>query len=186
MEKQTIDDVETKLEALFAESPGKSKTPSTDENVEQKTPEKQNPKIEKEPQTKPAVKKRRRKAKQKSQIKKKFAQQDQEKAQITNKFKKQQHQKPPEDSYKGPFIQFKKDGFFTVVNSSTAVDEDSEKQGSSKSKKQIYDKTKIRSFNVSTLSHKYDADKTDKTWVCVYCKNGPHKQNLVICLGLML
>lgn len=122
---------------------------------------------------------RRRKTKQKPNNKKKFAQQEIEKVQITNKFKKQQSQKTVEESsYKGPYIQFKKDGFFTVVNSSKNEDEDSEKQGISKSKKPIYDKTKIRSFHVSTLSHKYDADKADKTWVCVYCKYGPHKQNL--------
>lgn len=123
--------------------------------------------------------KKRKKIKQKPKNKKKFEQQDQEKAQITNKFKKQPSQKPVEDpGFKGPYIQFKKDGFFTVVNSSTALDEDSEKQGISKIKKPIYDKTKIRSFHVSTLSHKYDADKADKTWVCVYCKQGPHKLNL--------
>jgi len=30
----------------------------------------------------------------------------------------------------------------------------------------------------STLSNRYDADTTDSTWICVFCKRGPHKLGL--------
>ena len=77
-----------------------------------------------------------------------------------------------------PFLQIKKDGRFSIVNQTINGDEDSEK-ALNKPKKipnPNHDKNKvIRGLHVSTLSHKYDADKRDTSWVCVFCKNGPHK-----------
>lgn len=40
------------------------------------------------------------------------------------------------------------------------------------------DRSKIRGLHVSTLSTKYDADTTDTTWMCVFCKMGPHRMGL--------
>ena len=77
-----------------------------------------------------------------------------------------------------PFLQIKKDGRFSIINQTINGDEDSEK-ALNKPKKipnPNHDKNKvIRGLHVSTLSHKYDADKRDTSWVCVFCKNGPHK-----------
>ena len=39
-------------------------------------------------------------------------------------------------------------------------------------------KIRGRGLHVSTLSNKYDADTKDVTWVCVFCKLGPHKHEL--------
>lgn len=40
------------------------------------------------------------------------------------------------------------------------------------------DRSKIRGLHLSTLSTKYDADTTDTTWMCVFCKMGPHRLGL--------
>lgn len=82
--------------------------------------------------------------------------------------------------YKGPFVQVKADGSSTVVN--TPITEEIAEQ-KSKMKKSFAnsctnDRSKIRGLHVSTLSMKYDADTTDKTWICVFCKMGPHKYGL--------
>jgi hypothetical protein len=83
--------------------------------------------------------------------------------------------------YRGPFLQVKKCGNMSVINAPIA-DDDAEKS-MNKSKKIIHretmnDRNKIRGLHVSTLSMKYDADTTDQTWLCVFCKLGPHKSGL--------
>jgi len=83
--------------------------------------------------------------------------------------------------YRGPFLQVKKCGNMSVINAPIA-DDDAEKS-MNKSKKIIHretmnDRNKIRGLHVSTLSMKYDADTTDRTWLCVFCKLGPHKSGL--------
>lgn len=40
------------------------------------------------------------------------------------------------------------------------------------------DRSKIRGLHLSTLSNKYDAETTDTTWMCVFCKQGPHRYGL--------
>lgn len=87
---------------------------------------------------------------------------------------------PATVEYKGPFIQVKSDGTINVINAPTTEDV-VEKQN--KVKKSIHnhshsDRNKIRGLHVSTLSTKYDADTTDTTWMCVFCKRGPHKLGL--------
>ncbi|KAF5287522.1 hypothetical protein FQA39_LY04150 [Lamprigera yunnana] len=82
---------------------------------------------------------------------------------------------------RGPFIQIRgsRESPFSVnvINTSTN-DEDSDKK-SHKSKK-YHDDTeyrhKVRSsgLHCSTLSNKYDAQTRDATWICVFCKRGPH------------
>lgn len=77
-----------------------------------------------------------------------------------------------------PFLQIQKDGSFQIVNQTANGDDDAEK-ASSKPKKLPNEKHKnIRGLHVSTLSNKYDADKRDTTWVCVFCKLEPHKFKL--------
>lgn len=78
-----------------------------------------------------------------------------------------------------PFLQIQKDGSFAIVNQKANGDDDPEKTVSKPKKGPQTEKNKvIRGLHVSTLSNKYDADKRDATWVCVFCKLGPHKHKL--------
>lgn len=87
----------------------------------------------------------------------------------------------PNGRYKGPFVQVKSDGSHLVIN--TPINEDDSEKLQNKPKKFVNsmnnsEKSKIRGLHVSTLSTKYDADTTDTSWMCVFCKAGPHKQRL--------
>lgn len=81
----------------------------------------------------------------------------------------------------GPILQIQKDGSFNIVNQSTNGDEDGDR-AQSKTKnynKSSLDKSKvIRGMFASTLNSKYNAEEKDATWVCVFCKLGPHKYEL--------
>ncbi|XP_050089967.1 uncharacterized protein CG5098 [Anopheles aquasalis] len=84
--------------------------------------------------------------------------------------------------HKGPYVQVKANGSHSVVNASTN-DEDGEKPQTKLAKKlatslNASERSKIRGLHVSTLSTKYDADTTDISWMCVFCKMGPHKFRL--------
>lgn len=81
------------------------------------------------------------------------------------------------NKFRGPYLQIEKDGSEIVINA-PITEEVAEKQ--SKLKKifvghNASDRNKIRGLHVSTLSHKYDAATTDRSWMCVFCKMGPHK-----------
>ncbi|ETN65317.1 hypothetical protein AND_002919 [Anopheles darlingi] len=84
--------------------------------------------------------------------------------------------------HKGPYVQVKANGSHSVVNASTN-DDDGEKPQTKLAKKlatslNASERSKIRGLHVSTLSTKYDADTTDISWMCVFCKMGPHKFRL--------
>ena len=75
-----------------------------------------------------------------------------------------------------PFVQIQKDGSFTIVNQLANGDEDTEKAASKTKKTSHNERHKIiRGLHMSTLSNKYDAEQRDLTWICVFCKLGPHK-----------
>lgn len=77
-----------------------------------------------------------------------------------------------------PFLNIQKDGSFQIINQIVNGDEDAEKL-TSKPKKLTTEKHKnIRGLHVSTLSNKYDAEKRDTSWICVFCKLEPHKFKL--------
>lgn len=77
-----------------------------------------------------------------------------------------------------PFLHIQKDGSFQIINQIVNGDDDAEKL-TSKPKKLTNEKhKKIRGLHVSTLSNKYDAEKRDTSWVCVFCKLEPHKFKL--------
>ncbi|XP_053673950.1 uncharacterized protein CG5098 [Anopheles nili] len=83
--------------------------------------------------------------------------------------------------YKGPYVQVKSDGNHTVINA--PINEEDGEKAQNKTKKfgsglNSTDRSKIRGLHVSTLSTKYDADTTDTSWMCVFCKIGPHKFRL--------
>uniref|UniRef100_A0A182PQ91 PHD-type domain-containing protein n=1 Tax=Anopheles epiroticus TaxID=199890 RepID=A0A182PQ91_9DIPT len=82
---------------------------------------------------------------------------------------------------KGPYVQVKANGSHTVIN--TPINEEDGEKPQNKVKKfgnslNSSERSKIRGLHVSTLSTKYDADTTDTTWMCVFCKTGPHKFRL--------
>ncbi|XP_058121541.1 uncharacterized protein CG5098 isoform X2 [Anopheles coustani] len=83
--------------------------------------------------------------------------------------------------YKGPYVQVKSDGSHTVIN--TPINDEDGEKAQNKTKKfgsslNNSERSKIRGLHVSTLSTKYDADTTDTSWMCVFCKTGPHKFRL--------
>ncbi|XP_017078572.1 uncharacterized protein CG5098 isoform X2 [Drosophila eugracilis] len=81
----------------------------------------------------------------------------------------------PELKFKSPFILIKPDGSLSIKNTHSAEDVN-EKQ--TKAKKAPHERKNVRGMHSSTLSNRYDADTTDSTWICVFCKRGPHKLGL--------
>ncbi|XP_070068490.1 uncharacterized protein CG5098 isoform X1 [Drosophila takahashii] len=81
----------------------------------------------------------------------------------------------PELRFKSPFILIKPDGCVSIKNTHSAEDVN-EKQ--TKAKKAPHERKNLRGMHSSTLSNRYDADTTDSTWICVFCKRGPHKLGL--------
>lgn len=84
------------------------------------------------------------------------------------------------NKFRGPYLQIERDGTETVINAPMA-EEVADKQGNKKKMsfvQNMNDRNKIRGLHVSTLSNKYDAATTDKSWMCVFCKLGPHKYGL--------
>lgn len=82
--------------------------------------------------------------------------------------------------FRGPYVHVERDGSLDVINA-PLTEEIAEKQ--SKFKKSYIsqrpnDRNKVRGLHVSTLSNKYDAVTTDISWMCVFCKLGPHKYGL--------
>lgn len=82
--------------------------------------------------------------------------------------------------FRGPFIHVKGDGSSNVVNApiTEEIAENKLKVKKTFTNQNQNDRNKIRGLHVSTLSMKYDAATTDKTWMCVFCKMGPHKCGL--------
>lgn len=84
------------------------------------------------------------------------------------------------NKFRGPYVHVERDGSIDVINA-PLNEEIAEKQ--SKFKKNYIsqrpaDRNKVRGLHVSTLSNKYDAVTTDISWMCVFCKLGPHKYGL--------
>lgn len=80
--------------------------------------------------------------------------------------------------YRSPYVLIKNNGTISVVNTTT-TDESSDKNNKIK-RTSIYvpERRNVRGIYSSTLSNKYDADTADSTWICVFCKRGPHKKGL--------
>lgn len=84
---------------------------------------------------------------------------------------------------KGPFIQIRgpRDSPISVsiVNAPSGED-DPEKAGKHIKAKKFHDdseyrhKVRSKGLHCSTLSNKYDAQTRDASWICVFCKRGPH------------
>lgn len=91
----------------------------------------------------------------------------------------QQHQQPqPQQQYRSPFIVVKKDGSVNVINTTTSEDSNEKNTKTKNFNTNMPSRRAVRGFHSSTLSNKYDADTADSTWICVFCKYGPHKMGL--------
>lgn len=83
---------------------------------------------------------------------------------------------------RGPFVQIRghRDSplSVSVINTPLAADDDGEKK-LPKNKKYHDDseyrhKVRSKGLHCSTLSTKYDAERKDASWICAFCKRGPH------------
>lgn len=86
----------------------------------------------------------------------------------------------PVTKFRGPYIQIQPDGSENIVNA-PLTEEIIEKQN--RIRKTVIAggssaRSKVSGLHVSTLSNKYDAVTTDASWMCVFCKLGPHKYGL--------
>lgn len=85
-----------------------------------------------------------------------------------------------EIKFRGPFVHVKGDGSSNVINApiTEEIAENKAKVKKTYANQSQNDRSKVRGLHVSTLSMKYDASTTDKSWMCVFCKMGPHKFGL--------
>lgn len=87
---------------------------------------------------------------------------------------------------RGPYIQIKgpRDSPLSVSVVNTPInDDDGDHRRVPKSKKfhddsEYRHKVRSKGLHSSTLSNKYDAQTKDATWICVFCKRGPHASEL--------
>ncbi|XP_063699664.1 uncharacterized protein CG5098 [Culicoides brevitarsis] len=88
---------------------------------------------------------------------------------------------PQPSKFKGPYIQLRQN-ISTVVNFPINDDEvekhQSKQKGFNKFVANRHEKNHLRGMHASTLSVKYDDQTTDHTWICIFCKKGPHKDRL--------
>lgn len=84
---------------------------------------------------------------------------------------------------RGPFIQIRgpRDSPISVsIVNAPSNDDDPEKPGKQTKNKKFHDdseyrhKVRSKGLHCSTLSNKYDAQTRDASWICVFCKRGPH------------
>lgn len=84
---------------------------------------------------------------------------------------------------RGPFIQIRgpRDSPISVsIVNAPSNEDDPEKAGKPIKNKKFHDdseyrhKVRSKGLHCSTLSNKYDAQTRDASWICVFCKRGPH------------
>lgn len=82
---------------------------------------------------------------------------------------------------KGPFLHIKGPRSspisVSIVNTPAKDEDDSEKKIKTKKfhdDSEYRHKVRSKGLHCSTLSNKYDAQTKDATWICVFCKKGPH------------
>ncbi|KAL1498194.1 hypothetical protein ABEB36_009031 [Hypothenemus hampei] len=86
---------------------------------------------------------------------------------------------------RGPFVQIRgpRDSPLSVNVINTPLTEEDGERKSLKNKKfhddsEYRHKVRSKGLHSSTLSTKYDAEKKDTTWICAFCKRGPHASEL--------
>lgn len=83
-----------------------------------------------------------------------------------------------ENKIRSPFILVKHNGTITVVNATSSDDYNEKNTKAKKTGTYVHERKNVRGCHSSTLSNRYDADTADSTWICVFCKCGPHKKGL--------
>lgn len=91
--------------------------------------------------------------------------------------KNQQHREI-DNKNRSPFILVNSNGGVTVVNTLTQDDFNEKYTRTRKLNNYVYERKTVKGCHSSTLSNRYDADTADSSWICVFCKNGPHKKGL--------
>lgn len=158
---KSYEEVEEQLKEMFADE---GDTEMAENKQKEPNPINTNSTQKTAPQNKV---KRKRKVKQKAGVKEKFPNQvvapkiDKAKAAVIANESTTYKQK-------GPYVLIK--GTKQVVVNCPANEDETEKIT-----KRIQGHNKIRGMCNSTLSSKYDAETTDKTWLCIFCKKGPHR-----------
>lgn len=86
---------------------------------------------------------------------------------------------------RGPFIQIRgpRDSPLSVSVVNTPINEEDGDRKVHKSKKfhddsEYRHKVRSKGLHCSTLSNKYDAQTKDASWICAFCKRGPHASEL--------
>lgn len=86
---------------------------------------------------------------------------------------------------RGPFVQIKgpRDSPLSVNVINTSTNDDDTDKRSHKNKKfhddsEYRHKVRSKGLHCSTLSNQYDAQTKDTSWICAFCKRGPHATEL--------
>ncbi|XP_071052323.1 uncharacterized protein CG5098-like isoform X2 [Onthophagus taurus] len=85
---------------------------------------------------------------------------------------------------RGPFVHIEgtRDSPVSVSIINTATEEDNEKKNNKLKKfhddSEYRHKVRSKGLHCSTLSNKYDAQTKDVSWICVFCKRGPHSTDV--------
>ncbi|XP_073811971.1 uncharacterized protein [Musca autumnalis] len=87
---------------------------------------------------------------------------------------KNQQSRDMDTKYRSPYVFIKHGGQISIVNTATADDNNDK----SYKLKKVHDRKNVKGTYSSTLSNKYDADTPDSSWICVFCKRGPHRKGL--------
>lgn len=91
---------------------------------------------------------------------------------------KNQQSREIDNKSRSPFILVNSNGSVTVVNTLMQDDFNEKFTRTRKSNNYVYERKTVKGCHSSTLSNRYDADTADSSWICVFCKNGPHKKGL--------
>ncbi len=180
-----LNDVEQNLEALFSEKVVEKAPPDKTSEIKNEGKLADTPKAKPKRKKGSEAKKPPKKATAGSNTKPKGGKTDKNSNSKVSGKNVEQKKKTKENGGKSkvkvdaaPFLQIQSNGSFQIVNQIANGDDDAEKS-SSKPKKSTNEKHKnIRGLHVSTLSNKYDAEKRDTTWVCVFCKIEPHRYKM--------
>lgn len=88
---------------------------------------------------------------------------------------------------KGPFLHIRGPRSspisVSIVNTPTKDEDDADKKIKTKKfhdDSEYRHKVRSKGLHCSTLSNKYDAQTKDATWICVFCKKGPHTNEKMI------
>ncbi|XP_044758363.1 uncharacterized protein LOC123316381 isoform X2 [Coccinella septempunctata] len=91
---------------------------------------------------------------------------------------------------KGPFLHIKGPRgsplSVSIVNTPTKDEDDAEKKIKTKKfhdDSEYRHKVRSKGLHCSTLSNKYDAQTKDASWICVFCKKGPHTNERISGVG---